>query len=154
MKEVGEVSLRPRCRAHSPPHVLDSAGNFAGPENAMTPSYRERIEAAIAPLLTRGFRITEGRDEAPRHFGNARVTLSSEVLSLRVTSDRGQTSLDVATLAGGGWYSLDEILKQGNFTADVGPWDSAGEAVEQFQLPIVIQPGAAGVPISGVLFHV
>jgi hypothetical protein len=100
----------------------------------MTPSYRERIEAAIEPLLARGFCIVEVRDEAPRHFGNARVTLSSEALRLRVTSDRGQTFLDVAALAGGAWYSLDEILKQGGFSANVGPWGSAGEAVEQFQL--------------------
>jgi hypothetical protein len=100
----------------------------------MTPLYRERIEAAIEPLLTRGFRVAEVRDEASQHFGDARVTLSAEALRLRVTSDRGQTFLDVATLAGGSWYSLDEILKEGSFRANVGTWDSAREAVEQFQL--------------------
>lgn len=95
--------------------------------------YHDRIEAAIKPLLARGFRVTEST-ETPQSFGDTRVVVTSDRLWLRFTSDRGQLFVDVAApLLVDGWFDLSELLELEGLRAAAGPWESAKAAVDELE---------------------
>ncbi len=94
--------------------------------------YRERIERAIAPLLSRGFAITSAL-ETPENFGNTEILLASSAIKLRFISDRGQIFADVARPSSIGWYDLSELLTTLGLRSGAGPWDVAETAVQEFE---------------------
>ncbi len=95
-------------------------------------SYRERIELALAPFLSSGFAVVQILDEQSRHFGNARIVLSSAALDLRMTSDRGQMFLDVKRPDDSRWLAVSEILTAIHVRPQM-EWRDAGEAVEAYR---------------------
>jgi hypothetical protein len=91
------------------------------------PSYRARIEAAIAPLLTEGFRVTAMRED-PEHFGDTEVVLTSTDLTIRILSDRGQTFADVSKPRDATWYDLIDVLSSMGARSEAA-WGTPEEAV-------------------------
>ena len=95
--------------------------------------YLELIEAAIKPLIERGFAVTECV-EAAQNFGDARIVLASDKLMVRFTSDRGQLLVDVApSHSVDRWYGLSELFKLVGMTGEAGPWESARAAVDELE---------------------
>jgi hypothetical protein len=94
--------------------------------------YRERIEAAIRPLLDAGFRVTDVLEDA-RNFGNTRMVLQQVDIHVRVTSDRGEFFLDVAAPEESGWFDMNELLRLTGHDVALQPWRNPGEAVDLFR---------------------
>lgn len=95
--------------------------------------YRERLEAALKPLLCRGFAVTELK-EVQQNFGDTRIVLASDRLQLRFTSDRGQLFVDIAPpQSENGWYDLSEFLKIAGLRSTAGPWESAQVAIDEIE---------------------
>jgi hypothetical protein len=106
-------------------------------------THRERIEAAIQRLRARGFSVTEVI-EAPKSFGDTRLTLASDRSWVRFTSDRGQLFVEVTARPQGGWYDLGELLALAGVGGEAGPWESAGAAVDELERREALVVGLLG----------
>ncbi len=94
--------------------------------------YRERIEAAIKPLLDSGFEVKSIK-EVPQSFGNTDVVLASNDMRFRLISDRGQIFAYVAPPVGVGWYGLGELLAHAGHEVSGGALESPQVAVSILQ---------------------